>query len=229
MIRIKKQKKHTRHNLSLVTQQRPRSLSAEAYRGLRANLSFAAVEGEFRTVLVTSPETEDGKSTVLANLAVVMAQAGSKVIVVDCDLHRPNQHNIFAISNSKGFTTCIAQQMPVSDIAHISMDGKLTILTSGPLPPNPTELLNSTRCRQLWSSLQESYDYILVDSPPLLAVSDTAVLSAQVDGVILVLRAGSTRFEIACQAKEQLNRANARLLGVVLNQAKRENKLYYYQ
>lgn len=228
MIKIKKRKNRTQRHLGLVTQHSPRSILAESYRGLQANLGFAAVEGEFRTVLVTSPEAGDGKSTVLANLAVVLAQAGNKVIVVDCDLHRPTQHKIFTLSNSIGFTTCIAQQMTVYDAAHTSMDGKLTILTSGPLPPNHTELLNSKRCRQLWARLQESYDYILIDSPPVLALSDAAVLAAQVDGIILVLRAGHTRFEVARQAQEQLIRANARLLGVVLNQAKSETIDYYY-
>jgi len=211
----------------LVTQLSPKSALAEAYRALRTNLGFAAMDKPFRSILVTSTNALDGKSTVLANLGVVMAQAGYKVILVDCDLRKPTQHNIFCLENHKGFTTCVSQRLEVDQVAYTGIDDNLTVLTSGPIPPNPAEILNSDRTRAFWNTLLEKYDYVLIDSPPMLAVTDAAILSNQVDGTILVVRSGVSRVDDVQHVKEQLNKANARLLGVVLNQVKMEAKDYY--
>jgi protein-tyrosine kinase len=214
-------------DLSLITQNSPKSAMSEAYRALRTNLGFAGMEHPFRSVLMTSCQTQDGKSTVISNLAVVTAQAGSKVILVDCDLRKPMQHKIFQLENHKGFTNCILQQLDPQQVAYKTPVDNLTVLTSGPIPPNPAEILNSERTRALWKTLLEKYDYVFIDSPPVMAVTDAAILSTQVDGTLLVVRAGVTRNDLARQAQEQFAKANARLLGVVLNQVKMSDSDYY--
>ena len=213
--------------LELITHKNPKSAMSEAYRALRTNLDFAGMEQPFRSILLTSANAQDGKSTVISNLAVVMAQAGNKVILVDCDLRKPIQHKIFSMENYKGFTTCISQQLDVEEVARKGPVENLSVLTSGPIPPNPAEILNSARTRALWSTLLEKYDYVFIDSPPMIAVTDAAILSSQVDGAILVVRSGVTRIDLAQQAKEQFAKANARLIGVVLNQVKMSENDYY--
>jgi capsular exopolysaccharide family len=210
-----------------VTQQYPKSSMAEAYRTLRTNLGFAAIDNPFRSILVTSANAQDGKSTIVSNLAVVMAQAGYRVILVDCDLRKPAQHKIFHLENFRGFTTCISQRLDVDVAAHSVMEGNLTVLTSGPIPPNPAEILNSDRTRAFWDTLLKKYDYVLIDAPPMIAVTDAAVLSTQVDGVILVINSGVTRIDHGLQVKKQLGKANARLIGVVLNRVKMDTDHYY--
>lgn len=213
--------------MDLITQRSPRSAVAEAFRALRTNLGFASIDEPCRSIMVTSANAQEGKSTIISNLAVVMAQAGHKVILVDCDLHKPFQDKIFSLPNQKGFTTCISQRLDIEDIAHKGMEGKLSVLTSGPIPPNPAEILDSSRTRTLWSTLLDKYDYVFIDSPPMLAVTDSTILSTQVDGSILVVRSGITRIDVARQVKEQFMRANARLIGVVLNQVKIDMRDYY--
>ena len=214
-------------DLELITHKSPKSAMSEAYRALRTNLDFAGMEQPFRSILVTSANAQDGKSTVISNLAVVMAQAGNKVILVDCDLRKPVQHKIFSMENYKGFTTCISQQLNVEEVAHKGPVENLSVLTSGPIPPNPAEILNSARTRALWPTLLEKYDYVFIDSPPMIAVTDAAILSSQVDGAILVVRSGVTRIDLAQQTQEQFAKANARLIGVVLNQVKMSENDYY--
>jgi len=200
---------------------------AEAYRTLRTNLGFAGMDQPCRSILVTSCNPLDGKSTIVSNLAVVMAQAGNKVILVDCDLRKPLQHKVFQVENFQGLTNCILQRLDVEEVAHRGLVENLTVLTSGPIPPNPAEILNSERTRSLWKTLLEKYDYVFIDSPPVLAVTDASILSTQVDGAILVVRSGVTRKDLAREAKEQFAKANARLIGVVLNQVKMDANDYY--
>lgn len=216
-------------NLALIAFNRPKSAMAEAYRVLRTNLGFASVERSFRTVLVTSALAQDGKSTVTSNLAVITAQAGYKVILVDCDLRKPIQHKIFQIPNNTGFTNCILNGADPEEAAyHLSLNN-LKVLTCGPIPPNPAEILNSERTRSLWARLRSNYDFVFIDSPPLLAVTDASILASQADGALLVVRSGVTRIDAAHRAQNQLLKANARILGVVLNQVKIDSsELYYY-
>lgn len=226
---MKKQK--MKNEYKLITNSQPKSPIAEAYRILRTNLAFTGMEGQYRSIMVSSPNPQDGKSTTIANLAVVMAQAGNKVLVVDCDLRKPAQHIIFQVDNSRGVTNCLAQRMEVKDAVHQGLVENLSLLTSGPIPPNPAEILNLDSTRLFWPLLLEEYDYVLIDSPPILAVTDASILAAQVDGVILVVRAGETRIDLAKEAKKQLLNANAHFLGAVLNQVKvnqHEYQYYYY-
>lgn len=212
----------------IISQSNPKSAVAEAYRTLRTNLGFASLDEPCRSILITSAGPGDGKSTTASNLAVVLAQAGNQVILVDCDLRKPIQHKVFGVENGRGLANCLLQNLPPEEVAHKGLVENLTVLTSGPIPPNPAEILSSDKVRSLWNSLLERYDYLIVDSPPVLAVTDTLLLAGQVQGVLLVVEAGTTRTDIAREAKEQLVRANARLLGVVLNKVKMQSQDYYY-
>ncbi|MFH1487073.1 MAG: CpsD/CapB family tyrosine-protein kinase [Chloroflexota bacterium] len=203
--------------VALVTYSNPRSPAAEAYRQLRTNIQFSSLDKPMRTLLLTSTAPEDGKSTVLANLAVTIAQMDSTVILADCDLRRPSIHQLFGIKNERGLTSVLLdaspEQLPLQEVAV----SNLRILPSGPLPPNPSELLSSRRMTQLIEQLKSQADYVLFDSPPVLAVSDAAVLATKIDGTILVIKAGQTRREMAQRAKATLEKVNAHLLGVILN------------
>lgn len=224
-------KDNKKRDINLITQDDPRSAVAEAYRTLRTNMSFTEMDQPCRTVLITSPHPREGKSTTASNLAVVMAQAGHKVLLVDCDLRKPLQHHIFKVSNQAGLTNCLRGQTSVAQAAHTQISENLSVLTSGPIPPNPSEVLSSEHTRSFWAGLKDDYDYIFVDSPPVLAVSDASILSQQMDGVLLVVNSGNTRIDHAQEARDQLIKANAHIIGVVLNQVKAEKgqyEFYYY-
>jgi len=212
----------------LVTLSDPRSPGAEAYRSLRTNLEFSSLDEPLRTMVVTSPAPEAGKSTTLANLAVALAQAGKQVILVDCDLRRPSLHDIFGIANTAGLTSVILDDTTSTPPLRETGVAGLRLLTSGPLPPNPAELLGSRRMAGLIQTLREQADMVLFDAPPVIAVTDAAILASQVDGVLLVLNAGVTRREHAQRARVALDKVNARLVGTVLNNVKLDTSLYGY-
>jgi non-specific protein-tyrosine kinase len=204
---------------------KPRSPHAEAYRTLRTNIQFSSVERPLRTLLVTSAGPDEGKSTTVANLAVVLAQADAKVIVVDGDLRRPAQHEIFNLRNTAGLTNLFlpaagggapAQAAPDLPLLQTAIPN-LWLLPSGPLPPNPAELLGSKRMDAILERIAARADIVILDSPPVVAVTDAAVLSAKVDGVLLVVGAGTVKRDLARKAKAQLETVNARVLGMVVN------------
>jgi non-specific protein-tyrosine kinase len=201
----------------LITLAEPRSPEAEAYRSLRTNLDFARPGETVRTILVSAPAPDAGASTALANLAVVSAQAGRRVVVVDCDLRRPAQHELFGLANDAGVTTALAGAGAVEAVApqETGVDG-LRVLTSGPVPPNPAELLSSVRMQALVERLAGEADTVLFDAPPVVAVTDAAVLAPRLDGVLLVLAAGRSRRDHAARARELLDKVGAQVLGVVL-------------
>jgi capsular exopolysaccharide synthesis family protein len=196
---------------------------------LRTNLQFAAVDRPLRTLLITSPAPTEGKSLTAANLAVAQAQAGRRVILVDTDLHRPRLHRLFKLRNNAGVTTALLAEHPALDdlLQEASVPG-LRVLTSGPLPPNPAELLGSARMKELLVELTAVADTVVLDSPPATAFSDAAILSTQSDGVLLVLDSGHTRREIARRSLEALGRVNARVVGVLLNRMPTRGAGYYY-
>ncbi|NLO22250.1 MAG: CpsD/CapB family tyrosine-protein kinase [Syntrophomonadaceae bacterium] len=221
-------KKKNKRVYELITHEKPRSMFSEAYRSLRTNLGFTEIDQKCRTLLLSSPNPMDGKSLTTANLAVVLAQAGHTVVLVDCDLRKPSQHTIFELENHRGVSNCLAQNLDISKVTQPSPVDNLSIISSGPIPPNPTEMLNSDATRGFLARLQEEYDYVLVDGPPVLAVADASILARQVDGVILVLRSASSRVDASKEAKEQLKRAGANLIGVVLNQVDIKRNNYYH-
>jgi succinoglycan biosynthesis transport protein ExoP len=214
----------------LVAVHHPLSPIVEAYRVLRTNLQFSSVDRPVRTLMVTSPAPTEGKSVTLANLAVVMAQSGLKVVVVDTDMRRPVLHKIFDLPNSHGVSDAILHSNPGA-VEHLLETGvdNLWLLPSGHIPPNPSELLGSERMAAVVEELKEYADVVLFDAPPTLVVADAVILSSKVDGVLMVNDAGSTRRHAAGKAVEELRRVKANLLGVVLNRLSgRRNGYYYY-
>ena len=202
----------------LITLTDPRSPASEAYRTLRTNLSFYSLDEPIRTLVVTSPTANEGKSVTIANLAVTMAQGGRRTILVDCDLRRPSLHTLFGTENNAGLTTMILDESQEAPLLSTGVDN-LYLLPSGPLPPNPADLLGSRQVERVLESLLQRADILLIDAPPVLGFSDAVILGARADGVLLVLRAGKTRREDAEQAKAQLERANVRIVGATLTDA----------
>ncbi len=214
----------------LIAADHPKSPISEAYRVLRTNIQFSAIDQPMRTLLVTSPNPIEGKSTTLANLGVVMAQAGLSVIAVDSDLRRPVLHKFFKLPRKEGLTNALLQDEPAIDgyLQATEVDN-LRVLASGPLPPNPSELLSSQKMRRLLENLTGQADVVLLDSPPMLVVTDAAVLANQVDGVLIVAEAGKTRRGMAQRAMENLGKVGANLVGAVLNRlSQRAAGDYYY-
>ncbi|HEY4688309.1 MAG TPA: CpsD/CapB family tyrosine-protein kinase [Anaerolineae bacterium] len=214
---------------TLVTLSDPRSPIAEAYRTLRTNIEFSGLDRSIHTLLVTSPAPSEGKSTTLANLAVAMAQAEKKTILVDADLRRPSLHTIFDVSNETGLTTMLLdakamQNPPLQDIGVPN----LWLLPSGPLPPNPAELLGSKRMDAALATLKARADIVLFDAPPVIAVTDAVVLGTRLDGVLLVVGAGQTKREHARRAKELLEKVKVRVIGVALNNVSLDSALGGY-
>lgn len=213
----------------LVTATLPKSPTAEAYRILRTNIQFSSLDNPPRTLLITSSNPSEGKSTTLANLAVVMAQQGQRVVVLDTDLRRPTQHRVFQTPNNVGLTNALLQEHPSIDgFLQRTQVENLEVMTTGPLPPNPAELLSSTRFNTLLKQLQDYADVVLLDSPPALAVTDATILARQVDGVVMVVDSGMTRRQWAASAKDALDKAGVHILGVALNRLRPQSGGYYY-
>ncbi len=212
----------------LITFSKPKSPIAEAYRTLRTNIHFSGLDTPYRTILLTSAGPEEGKSTTISNLGVAIAQAGNRVLIIDCDLRKPVQHKIFDLPNQKGLTNVLVEQLQAEDAIQAAKIENLFILTSGPIPPNPSELLGSERMEHLVQLMRNDFDTVLLDSPPAVAVTDAAVLSAWVDGVILVLRAGVAKIDMAKQTKEQVEKANGKIIGAILYGVKYSGEDYHY-
>ncbi len=213
----------------LIAVRHPLSPIVETYRLLRTNLQFSSVDKPTRTLMVTSPGPTEGKSVTLANLAVVMAQSGLRVVAVDADLRRPVLHKIFSLPNNRGLSDAILQPNPqVSEHLQATEVENLWVLVSGPLPPNPAELLGSERMGAIIEELKGQVDMVLLDSPPSLVVADAVILGTRVDGVLLVNDVGRTRRSEARQGAEEFRRVRANLLGVVLNRLSRRRGDYHY-
>ncbi|MFU0784190.1 MAG: Fe-S cluster carrier ATPase, Mrp/ApbC/NBP35 family [Thermoanaerobacterium thermosaccharolyticum] len=202
---------------------------SEAFRSLRTNLQFTSVDRKVKSILITSSLPNEGKSTIIKNLAYALAMTGVKVIVVDCDLRNPTVHQMFKIPNMGGLTNIIVEDDRYEKyvISDKEFDN-LGIITSGPIPPNPSELIGSNRMKGFLDKLKENYDYVLLDAPPVLLVTDPTVLAPVVDGVILVIQANKTEIEATKRAKEILTNLKANILGAVLNKVKEQRSGYYY-
>jgi capsular exopolysaccharide synthesis family protein len=209
----------------------PTSPAAEAYRSLRTSLQFAGQERELRTILVTSPASEEGKTTTLANLGAVFAQAGKRVVLVSCDLRRPRLGKFLGTDEKAGLTSVLLGEHALPQVIQpVQGDRRLCLLPSGPLPPNPAELLSGQGVREVFAALAENFDIVLIDSPPLLPVTDSVLLSRQVDATLLVVAAGQTRRGELHRAAEKLEQVSAPVIGIVLNEVTRlGNTGYYYQ
>jgi len=217
---------------SIITLTDPTSPAAEAYRTLRVNLDFASVDEPLRTLLVTSSGPGEGKSTALANLAVAMADGDRVIILVDADLRRPSQHELFGLSNERGLSDMFRSESAFDDPPLQPVpNSTLKVLTSGPLPPIPSQLLAARKMDEVIARLLERADMVLFDAPPVVAVTDASLLASKVDAVLLVVRAGDTRREHVRAAKDRLEKVNARLVGAVLLNAPFDASLerYYRQ
>lgn len=212
--------------------QNPRDAISEAFRALRTNLAFSALDRPVQTMVITSVSPSEGKSTVAANLAVVLAQSGKRVILVDADLRRPSLHKLFGLHNVGGFTDLLLTRDTTLTGLQSTVVPNLQVLASGPMPPNPAELLTSEAVVPLIAALKEQADIVIFDTPPMGALTDAVVLSARVEGTVLVVRSGSTRPTVVSKALETLRKVGARPLGVVLNMvdvgALRDYSYYYY-
>ncbi|ESU32070.1 hypothetical protein G3A_13115 [Bacillus sp. 17376] len=219
MFQSKRRAAAARQKRNLIVYSNPDSIIAEQFRTLRTNVQFLN-GGKKSTLLLTSPSSSEGKSTAAANLAVSMAQQKESVLLVDANLRDPHIHFIFKIPNDKGLADVLTGQAELKDAAYQTEIGNLAILTSGQLDSNPAELLGSEAMEKLFQKALENYDVILIDSPPVLEVTDTKLLANKSDGVILVIGEGKTAIEKATEAKKALEFAKAKIYGVILNEMK---------
>lgn len=214
--------------LNLVTQNDPKNPAAEAYRVIRTGIQFAQAGKELQTIALTSCMPNEGKSTTIANLAVVLTQAGKSVLLIDCDMRNPNVHKNFNLSNKVGLSSCISMGTALSDaVQKTSIEG-LYALTGGVIPPNPSELLGSEQMKNVLQRAKEQYDYVLIDTPPVMTVTDALIVGRFVDGMILVIASAEVKVEMARDVKNQLVNAGANILGVVLNKVRSEHHGYGY-
>jgi capsular exopolysaccharide synthesis family protein len=212
----------------LIAKVNPKSPVSEQYRTIRTNIQFASVDQEYRSIMVTSGGPGEGKSTTAANLAIVFAQQGKTVLLVDADMRKPTVHYTFNFANTTGLTNVLTRQVELKEAVNDSGVDKLHILSSGPIPPNPAELLSSRAMEQFFKDAYEEYDLIIFDTPPVLAVTDGQIMANLCEGTILVVSSGKTEMEAANKAKELLTSAKGKLLGTVLNNKKITDTSYYY-
>lgn len=212
----------------LVSALDPKSPITEQYRTIRTNIQFASIDKELNTIMVTSAGPGDGKSTTAANLAVTFAQQGKKVLLVDADLRKPTVHYTFNLTNTVGLTSVLTKQLALEDAFVESSISSLSILPSGPIPPNPAELLSSVSMDTFLRHAAEQFEHVIFDTPPVLAVTDAQILANKCDGAILVVSSGKTEIEEATKAKELLIASKGKLLGAVLNNKKITESDYYY-
>jgi receptor protein-tyrosine kinase len=211
----------------VVSLARPMSPAAEAYRSLRTSLQFARQEHDLHTILVTSPAAAEGKTSTLSNLGAMFAQTGQRVVLVSCDLRKPRLGQFFGIDEKAGLTTAILGEQPVEELVQpVPGDDNLWLLGSGELPPNPAELLNGRRIQEVFSALRELFDLVLIDSPPVLPVTDSVLLAKDADATLLIVAAGRTSRGDLQRAAEKLSQVNARVMGMVLNEATRQGGGY---
>ncbi|TQR12708.1 CpsD/CapB family tyrosine-protein kinase [Psychrobacillus soli] len=227
----KKSKKHIIQNAArkLVTSANTKSIVSEQFRTLRTNINFSMPDKELKTFLITSSSPGEGKSTVSANTAVVFAQQGKRVLLVDSDMRKPTVHYTFHLTNTLGLSNLLTRQATVAEVVKTSEIENLHIITCGPIPPNPAELLSSQTMNKVIEEMKESYDIIIFDAPPLLSVTDAQILSNKCDGTILILSAGETEKEGILRAKEALVSSKANIIGVVMNNFQLHKDHYYYQ
>lgn len=214
----------------LVVDREPKSPVSEHFRTIRTNITYSNIDNPVKSVLFTSATPSAGKSTVAANVAIAYAQAGKNTLLIDGDLRRPTTHYTFEMQNVRGLSTAIINELPLNEVARESGIENLDVITSGPIPPNPSELLSSKKMNLFMKAVTDHYDMVIVDSPPVLAVTDSQVLSQLTDATILVTNVEDNNRETIKNAKELMEKADANIIGVVLNNKKMDNKKdsYYY-
>lgn len=220
---------HSAPNASwkLVMNANPASPIAEEYRILRTNIEFSALDRVMKVIAVTSSGAGEGKSTTSANLAVAFAQAGKQVLLIDANLRQPALHHIFAVGNHEGLTNVLFGQSNAVDVIKLTDTANLTVMPSGPTPPNPAELLSSKRLEELLFRMRDKYDAVIIDTPSIKNIVDAQLVASQCDGVVLVVHSGKAKKETVRKAKANLEHVKARIVGVVLNRMKPKTQPLY--
>lgn len=210
-----------------VMEKAPKSIDAEAYRSLRSNIEYSSFDDEYRVIVVTSSVPGEGKSTTSGNLAIALAQSGNSVLLVDCDMRKPSIHKKFKISNAAGTAELLLRKKLFEEVAN-KYNENLTIITAGKIPPNPSEMLASRAMTAFIEEMKKEFKYIILDTPPLQAVTDAQVLSTKADGVLLIVRAGSTKREMVLNSVDLIKKVQGKVIGTVLNGVENKKNNYYY-
>lgn len=215
--------------ISLITFKEPKSPVSEAYRSIRTNIQFSSIDKKIKTILVTSSKQDEGKSTVISNMAVSFAALEEKkVLIIDADLRNPSVHRKFSLTNTYGLTEILSGQKNFKQVVQNTEINNLQILTTGKIPPNPSEMLISKKMKEFIKTLEESYDYIFVDTPPIGIITDAGAIANYSDATILVVGSEETDIEMAKMTKEKLEKVKANIIGVVLNKYIGEDNVYGY-
>ena len=213
---------------SIISYNNPKSVISEQYRTIRTNIEYSNVDQDKKTILVTSSDKNEGKTTTVSNLAVSFANLNKKVLLIDCDLRNASIHKMFKINNIYGLTDILAKDRAVDKCIQETELENLYVLTAGAIPPNPAEILSSEKMKNLIEDLKNIYDYIFIDTPPIGLVTDAGVLSSFTDGVVLVVKSESVEKKYLEETKKKLDAVDARILGAILNSYKSEQKDYNY-
>ncbi|TVT28936.1 CpsD/CapB family tyrosine-protein kinase [Salinicoccus cyprini] len=231
MFKRKKKKSEVVEPRNVIVANKPHATASEQFRTIRTNIMYAGVDDPIRSVLFTSAISGAGKSTIAANMAIAYAQAGIKTLLLDGDLRRPTSHYTFEVSNRVGLSSAMVNDIPLENLIRKTEFDTLDLITSGPIPPNPSELLSSKKMAQFMNSLNESYEMVIMDSPPILSVTDPQLLCKQADGVVLVTDVENNNRDQLVEAKDLLDKAGANIIGVVLNHRELKHgaeEQYYY-
>ena len=215
--------------ISLITFKEPKSPVSEAYRSIRTNIQFSSIDKKIKTILVTSSKQDEGKSTVISNMAVSFAALEEKkVLIIDADLRNPSVHRKFSLTNTYGLTEILSGQKNFKQVAQNTEINNLQIIAAGKMPPNPSEMLISKKMKEFIKTLEESYDYIFIDTPPIGVITDAGAIANYSDATILVVGSGETDIEMAKITKEKLEKVKANIIGVILNKYTGEDNAYGY-
>jgi capsular exopolysaccharide synthesis family protein len=224
-----RRKKQDTRRAGIVVADNPTSVVSEQYRTIRTNIQFSMIDGGLETLLITSATPSSGKTTTATNLAAAFASEGIRVLVVATDMRKPTMHKIFNVQNTRGLTTLLLDSsLEVKDVARRSYVNNLYYINSGPIPPNPAELINSNRMNNLIEEMKAEFDLVIFDSPPLLAVTDAQILATKVDGTIIVIPQGEVTKDELDDAADMLKNVKANVLGTVMNKIDIESDSYYY-
>ncbi|WP_096550710.1 CpsD/CapB family tyrosine-protein kinase [Ureibacillus thermosphaericus] len=224
----KKKKKNKSMARKLIVETDPKSFISEQFRTIRTNIKFSMPDKDLKTIVITSAGAGEGKSTVSANIAAVFSQEGKKVLLIDGDMRKPTVHYTFVLKNAFGLSSILTKQCQLNEAIQETDVENLYVIPSGPIPPNPAELLASKQMELIIDILQEEYDLIIIDAPPVLSVTDAQILSNKCDATILVVSSGDTQKASIVKAKELLDLSKANIIGVVVNNAVIEKGHYYY-
>ena len=211
-----------------ITSKMPKSISAEAYRSLRTSIKFSSVDKPIKTIVVTSSIPGEGKSTISGNLAITLSQSGARVLLIDCDLRKPSIHKKFRVVNDLGLTDILVDKCSLKDVIK-KIDEYLFMITAGTIPPNPSEIVGSNSMEDLIKELSLSFDYIVMDTPPVIPVTDPLLLAAKSDATIIVVRARKTKEKIIRQAYDELIKVNSNIIGSILNDSETKTNNSYYE